>query len=117
MGTCFCQTGRYKQHWVCFRCRKAFKKPSEHDMPEDCQQRSYPCPECRAPMHNMGKEFEAPPASAKKKWAGIARGHTQIQERSMTIRKRSCEPGGAANRSQPVSSDKNRTSPAAGSGG
>jgi hypothetical protein len=68
-------------------------------------------------MHNMGKEFEAPPAAATKKWAAIERGHTQIQARSMTIRKGKCEPDGAANRSQPLRPAANRTSPSAGSGG
>jgi len=114
MGTCFCQTGRYKQHWVCFRCRKAFKKPAEHDVPESRQQGGYACPECGGPMHNMGKEFEAPPASAIKRWAAIERGHTQIQARSMTIRKRTCEPDGSANGGQPFRSQTIRKSEAAG---
>lgn len=85
MGTCFCQTGRYKQHWVCFRCLKVFKKPAEHDTPESRPGRSYACPECGALMHNMGKEFEAPPKKAVKRWEAIEREHAQIQARSNTI--------------------------------
>ena len=60
MGTCFCETGGYKQRWVCFRCRKAFKKPAEGDLPKDRRPAFYRCPECSEPMHNLGKEFEAP---------------------------------------------------------
>jgi DNA-directed RNA polymerase subunit RPC12/RpoP len=116
MGTCFCQTGRYKQHWVCFRCRKMFKKQSEHDQSDDRENHSYLCPECGRGMHNMGKEFEPPARSAAKKWADIERRHVEIQARSMTIRRRNSEPVGAANRSQPVRSGTNQPSAAAGSG-
>lgn len=33
MGMCFCQAVRYKEHFVCFSCRKMFKKPSPSDLP------------------------------------------------------------------------------------
>ena len=85
MGTCFCQTARYKQHWVCFRCRKMFKKPAEADLPAEKRPDAYPCPECGEAMHNMGKEFEPPRQSDRKKWKAIEKHHRQIQAASMTI--------------------------------
>jgi hypothetical protein len=65
MGMCFCQTGRYKEHFVCFSCRKMFKKSAYSQLPKANRPATYEeyqpaCPECGKPMHNMGKEFEPP---------------------------------------------------------
>jgi predicted nucleic acid-binding Zn-ribbon protein len=48
------------QH-ACFACRKVFKKPG---YPEQL----FPCPECGAPMHMMGKAFRAPKQSNTNQW-------------------------------------------------
>ena len=42
-----------------------FKKPAYHHLPKEHQPATYadyqpPCPECHAPMINMGKEFRPP---------------------------------------------------------
>lgn len=90
MGTCFCQTGGYKEHFVCFACRKMFKKPAHSDRSEFSRAGSYEeyhpvCPECGLPMHNMGKEFAPPRQNDKKAWREVERNHSEIQKRSMTL--------------------------------
>ena len=51
----------YLQHYVCFECRKTFKKPfTTSDQ--------YLCPQCRLPMTNMGTDFKAPPQKDLKQW-------------------------------------------------
>lgn len=89
MGMCFCQTGRYKEHFVCFSCRKMFKKPSPSDLPAGRLPEAYarylpPCPDCGQPMHNMGKEFAPPGRRDARAWKRIERVHRQIQQESMT---------------------------------
>ena len=66
-------TGRYKEHFACFRCRKCYKQPPLSDLPETerplpGQVRVVLCPQCRAPMVDVGKDFEAPRRSAVKQW-------------------------------------------------
>ena len=75
MGMCFCQTGPYKEHFVCFHCRKMFKKPSFAEIQPSQGPATYAeylpqCPECGQPMHNMGKEFETTKADRSE---GMAR--------------------------------------------
>ena len=45
-------------HWVCFRCRKMFRKSS----------RECVCPQCANPMVEMGSYFEPPKQSSKRLW-------------------------------------------------
>ena len=92
MGTCFCETGPYKEHFACFSCRKMFKKPSYSELSRDkqpTQPGDYrpPCPECGQKMHNMGKEFEPPKRTNIKRWREIEANHKQIQQKSMTTPK------------------------------
>src|SRR5262245_2309287 len=73
MGMCFCQTGPYKEHFVCFHCRKMFKKPSFAEIHPSQRPATYAeylpqCPECGKSMHNMGKEFEPPRRSDLRAW-------------------------------------------------
>jgi hypothetical protein len=89
MGMCFCQTGRYKEHFVCFTCRKMFKKPPFADIPAGRRPATYAeyvsqCPECGQPMHNMGKEFEPPSRRDLGAWREIEHRHREIQRKSMT---------------------------------
>src|SRR5262245_24390765 len=51
------------EHWVCFECRKMFKRPfrAENDgLDPTAPARPYVCPQCRKPMINMGLYFEPP---------------------------------------------------------
>jgi hypothetical protein len=89
MGTCFCQTGPYKEHFVCFHCRKMFKKPSFAEIHPSQRPATYakyrpPCPDCGQPMHNMGKEFAPARRSDLKAWRELERRHREIQHESMT---------------------------------
>lgn len=83
MGTCFCQTGSYKEHWVCFRCRKMLKKPPAADLPDPPA--AYRCPECGEPLHNLGKEFAPPRRCDIRRWREIESRHREIQAQSRTI--------------------------------
>ena len=59
----------YKKHYACFRCRKVFRRPSPWDAAGDDTERTERCPECRAPMADMGMDLKAPKKSAVKEWA------------------------------------------------
>lgn len=53
----------YKEHYACFNCRKAFKKPALFDLPQQpCagETRIVLCPQCRQQMVNLGRDFKAP---------------------------------------------------------
>lgn len=89
MGTCFCQTGPYKEHFVCFTCRKMFKKQSYWELPKGDRPVTHEeyrpsCPQCGEPMHNMGKEFKPPRQRAVKAWRDIGQRHEEIQKESLT---------------------------------
>jgi hypothetical protein len=56
-----------KAHWVCFDCRKMFRKPPRvQQEPPAC---GYVCPECKQPMRDMGVYFEPPRRNATRRWA------------------------------------------------
>ncbi|GBF06328.1 hypothetical protein DAERI_080119 [Deinococcus aerius] len=72
-------------HYVCFNCRKQFRKPfatiSKVDLSEreiskfqgvDAEGFSYPCPQCGQELQLIGKNFRAPKQGDLKGWA-IAR--------------------------------------------
>lgn len=48
-------------HWACFDCRKSFAK-------EPLIEGARKCPECAAPMTDMGAFFEPPRKLNKKRW-------------------------------------------------
>lgn len=101
MGMCFCQTGPYKEHFVCFSCRKMFKRPSIADVPVHERPASYEeyrptCPECGRLMHNLGKEFEPPKQRDLKAWREVERRHREIQRESMTSPQADIRHGGHA---------------------
>src|SRR5690349_21524084 len=67
------------EHWVCFSCRKQFRKPSRQncgpwDLPSRRKPaRTYVCPECKAPMINMGKYFRPPRREDEQGWKRMER--------------------------------------------
>src|SRR5689334_22195798 len=89
MGMCFCQTGRYKEHFVCFACRKMFKKTAYAQLPGAKRPSTYEeyqptCPQCGQLMHNLGKEFEPPKQRNLKAWRDVEQRYLEIQLLSMT---------------------------------
>src|SRR5262249_45384556 len=50
------------RHWVCFACRKVFRKPSHSST------FAYVCPQCRVSMTDMGTYFEPPKQSNRRMW-------------------------------------------------
>lgn len=67
----------YRDHFACFRCRKAFK----YWQWEECEERAWSakarlhhvpreivCPDCARPMVDMGLDFKAPPKSDREAW-------------------------------------------------
>jgi hypothetical protein len=67
-------TAPYKNHFACFRCRKAFKRrwPSDCGREELPDGRPFPCPECGEAMKDMGIDFKAPPRRARRQWIKVA---------------------------------------------
>ena len=66
---------RLTQH-ACFACRKVFKKPTRYGrVPSkgspSPQPPQFTCPQCKAPLVNMGHEFRAPPMSDEAEWSRI----------------------------------------------
>jgi hypothetical protein len=75
-----CRYGQYtyKDHYVCFVCRKMFRQPMRHEMARPIgreQQRIAPCPQCGGAMTNMGKDFKAPRQADVKQWQKVQELH------------------------------------------
>jgi hypothetical protein len=67
--------GPYKDHYACFACRKMFRKPGAGEMarpPRQDEVREVPCPQCGAPMKDMGLDFKAPKQMDVKQWKKVA---------------------------------------------
>lgn len=67
---------RYKEPFVCFACRKVFKQTSLWDLPENMlpapgEERIVLCPQCRAPMADIGLDFKAPARTDTKGWEKV----------------------------------------------
>jgi DNA-directed RNA polymerase subunit RPC12/RpoP len=63
----------YKQHYACFRCRKAFKKTNIQEIPKrqlhiDESGRVVHCPQCGERMPDVGYDFEPPNQDDVKAW-------------------------------------------------
>ena len=60
----------YKEHHACYECRKMFRRPvtAELALPHPKGEAMARCPECRRPMHNVGKGFRPPKRSDLKAW-------------------------------------------------
>lgn len=62
---------RMLEHWVCFDCRKMFRKPSRWEGVHPSDKPEIPkhiCPQCRKEMRDMGKHFEPPRRNNEKLW-------------------------------------------------
>ena len=62
---------RNKEHWVCFDCRKMFRKPSRWEGVAPGREPPAPkheCPECKQEMRDMGTYFEPPRLQNKRAW-------------------------------------------------
>ena len=73
MSMCGCQTGKYKEHFACFSCRKMHRLRPYRELPEFSRPANYfdysaRCPDCNATMLNMSKEFKPPKQSQIKQW-------------------------------------------------
>jgi hypothetical protein len=53
-----------RAHWVCFGCRKMFRKMERH-----AANSAALCPQCRQPMTDMGPYLETPKHSNRRLWA------------------------------------------------
>jgi hypothetical protein len=76
-------SGLHKQHYVCFECRRQFRLPgSEGGWRRDwntqaddlawtwkpVSREAAACPQCRAPLHSIGRDFKAPRQRDRKQW-------------------------------------------------
>lgn len=59
---------RYKPHFACFRCRKAFKRRHRDEVDPGGDEHPARCPECGEPMAEMGLDFQAPPKAKRAQW-------------------------------------------------
>ncbi|CAD0001129.1 hypothetical protein [Flavobacterium chungangense] len=60
---------QYKPHYVCFNCRKTFKRRFRKDVKnEESFVFEAKCPDCRGLMADMGLDFESPKKDDFKKW-------------------------------------------------
>jgi hypothetical protein len=63
---------RPMRHWVCFDCRKQFRKPLMLDGPPTgtrvCTAVASPCPECKGDMTDMGTYFRPPARDDLRSW-------------------------------------------------
>lgn len=73
-----CRYGQYtyKDNFACFKCRKAFKKTSRWELPEEVrpaegERRICKCPQCGEEMADMGLDFKAPKNSDVKQWRKV----------------------------------------------
>ncbi len=67
---------RYKRHYACFACRKAFRvRPTEEWADANVRSGSVTlvvkCPDCGHPMHEMGLDFKAPRKKNRKQWKKV----------------------------------------------
>jgi DNA-directed RNA polymerase subunit RPC12/RpoP len=63
----------YKQHYACFKCRKAFKKTNLREAPKqhrhiDEKGRIVYCPECGERMPDVGFDFKVPKKNDVRAW-------------------------------------------------
>lgn len=75
-----------REHWVCFACRKQFRKPayfmrvaswslpyqtSRWELRKRHEALEYACPECKAALVNMGKYFKPPRREDIREWESL----------------------------------------------
>ncbi len=68
----------YKDHFVCFRCRKQFKRESgtSYERPRAAHVELVPrCPDCRGTMADVGLDFRPPRRLNARAWRRLERVH------------------------------------------
>lgn len=58
----------YKPRHACFRCRKAFKRPSQAEVDPEGEPHDPRCPECGGDVFDLGIGFVVPPRSKVQQW-------------------------------------------------
>jgi len=67
---CF-MAGSSNRHYACLTCRKVFRR--RQDMESRAPRKGeHPCPDCGAPMMNLGPYFKAPKRTDLKQWAKVS---------------------------------------------
>jgi hypothetical protein len=69
----YAMSGPYKRHFVCFACRKAFKRPPVSDWPRawtppESEFDPAPCPDCGRRMADLGLDFKPPRRTDREHW-------------------------------------------------
>jgi len=62
-------SGPYRQHYACFHCRKMFRPTMEVNAEKAGT--VFPCPQCKRPMCNMGRDFKAPKQHDIPQWRKV----------------------------------------------
>ncbi len=58
--------GLINRNWACFSCRKFYKSPHG-----EVRREAANCPQCRAPLNNMGLDFRAPRQTDVEQWRKV----------------------------------------------
>lgn len=61
----------YKPHYICFECRKTFKRRLFIDIRKGNETPHAKCPQCGELMAEVGKDFKAPAKNAIKEWQHV----------------------------------------------
>jgi hypothetical protein len=69
---CRYATTRYKKHYACFACRKAFKRRNKADVDQGGEEHPARCPQCALLMADMGLDFAPPPTDDRKAWSTLS---------------------------------------------
>jgi hypothetical protein len=69
---CRYATTRYKPHFACFTCHKAFKRRLKDDVDRAGDDHPARCPQCALLMADMGLDFAPPTIDDEKAWATLA---------------------------------------------
>lgn len=70
---CRYATTRYKPHYACFKCRKAFKRRNKDEVDPEGGDHPARCPDCRLLMADMGLDFAPPRRADVRAWEALAR--------------------------------------------
>jgi len=69
---CRYATTRYKKHYACFACHKAFKRRNKTDVDPSGDDHPARCPQCGLLMADMGLDFAPPTKEDARAWKTAA---------------------------------------------